>query len=492
MQNSKFIICIGDGTEYADVLAQDIAQMRGLKYHGVFDNNTVLVPGAYHTSIYDIKLQELRDVINFNDVVITVLDIPATAYTDINDYYTTINLAHGVERIATVDFINPTMNNPTRQLVSNNSSICVMPFVSLFKKENKIKSCCFMENNRIKLDTVIDINNIKLQMISGARVNECEYCYRLDDLGIISPRQTYTIDWANKLNLKSIDDIAKQKIVDYDIRLNNECNTLCRSCNPYTSNLIAREYFKINLIQHDVGYTPKTNYDIIDLATVQRIYVSGGEPSIQTALTTFLQKCIDTNTTNFEIVINTNAAVVSDKFINLVKQFSNLKFEISIDGYSDTNQYIRWPIKWDKFIGNIKTLYEISNGKITFNTVASIYNIARLYSVFEFLENTYPTSRYNVSFLIHPLVQIPWNFPNKQLAIDNLTKIQKLHVYQRDEVFKSQIDSAIKQMKNSSINFAQLSQFFEFNDRLDTSRNVILADYIPELEECRNFIPKQI
>ena len=115
-----------------------------------------------------------------------------------------------------------------------------------------------------------------------------------------------------------------------------------------------------------------------------------------------------------------------------------------------------------------------------------------MYSVFEFLENTYPTSRYNVSFLIDPLVQIPWNFPNKQLAIDNLTKIQKLHVYQRDEVFKSQIDSAITQMKNSSTNFAQLSQFFEFNDRLDASRNVILADYIPELEECRNFIPKQI
>ena len=202
MLNDKFIICIGDGTEYADVLAQDIAQLHGLKYHGVFDNNTILASGVYHTSIYDIKLQELKDVINFNDVLITVLDIPATAYKDINDYYTTINLAHGVERIATVDFINPKMSNPARQLVTTNKSICAMPFVSVFKKEDKIKSCCFMENNKFLQTTTIDIDAVKQQMIDGVRAGACEYCYNLDDQGVISPRQTYTINWANKLNLK--------------------------------------------------------------------------------------------------------------------------------------------------------------------------------------------------------------------------------------------------------------------------------------------------
>jgi MoaA/NifB/PqqE/SkfB family radical SAM enzyme len=490
MLNDKFIICIGDGTEYADVLAQDIAQLHGLKYHGVFDNNTILASGVYHTSIYDIKLQELKDVINFNDVLITVLDIPATAYKYINDYYTTINLAHGVERIATVDFINPKMSNPARQLVTTNKSICAMPFVSVFKKEDKIKSCCFMENNKFLQTTTIDIDAVKQQMIDGVRASTCEYCYNLDDQGVISPRQTYTINWANKLNLKSPDDIIQQSIVDYDIRLNNECNALCRSCNPYTSNLIAREYFKINLIGHDVGYTPKTNYDIINLETVQRIYVSGGEPTIQNTLVDFLQKCINANKTDFEIVINTNAAVVSDKFITLVKQFSNLKFEISIDGYGNTNQYIRWPIKWDKFTRNIKTLYDITNGKITFNTVVSIYNVGQLYSIFEFLENTYPASRYDISFLIDPISQRPWNFPNKKLAVTNLTKIKELQTYQKDEVFKSQIDSAIKQMENSDTNILQLTQFFEFNDRLDASRDVILVDYIPELEQCRDLITK--
>ena len=492
MQKTNTVICIGNGTEYADSLAQDISLLHGLPYHGVFDNNTILAPGVYHTSIYDIKLQELKDVINFNNVLITVLDIPATAYTDVDDYYTTINLAHGVEQIATVDFINPAMSNPAKQLVTTNKSICIMPFVSIFKKEDKIKSCCFMENNKFLQQTTIDIDKVKQQMIDGVRADVCKYCYNLDDQNVISPRQTYTINWANKLNLKSLDDITQQTIVDYDIRLNNECNALCRSCNPYTSNLIAREYFKINLIGHDVGYTPKTDYDIIDLTTVQRIYVSGGEPTIQSTLVDFLQKCINANKTDFEIVINTNAAVVSDKFITLVKQFSNLKFEISIDGYGSINQYIRWPIKWDKFIGNVKTLYDITNGKITFNTVASIYNIGQLYLVFEFLENTYPASRYNVSFLIDPIGQQPWNFPDKQVAIANLNKIKELQTYQKDEVFKSQIDSAIDQMTNSKTNIEQLTQFFEFNDRLDASRDVKLQDYIPELEACRELTTKQI
>ena len=492
MQKINTVICIGNGTEYADSLAQDISLLHGLPYHGVFDNNTILAPGVYHTSVYDIKLQELKDVINFNDVLITVLDIPATSYTDINDYYTTINLAHGVEQIATVDFINPAMSNPARQLVTTNKSICIMPFVSMFKKEDKIKSCCFMENNKFLQQTTIDIDKVKQQMINGVRANACEYCYNLDDQDIISPRQTYTINWANKLNLKSLDEITQQTIVDYDIRLNNECNALCRSCNPHTSNLIAREYFKINLIGHDVGYTPKTDYDIIDLTTVQRIYVSGGEPTIQNTLVDFLQKCIDEKCTDFEIVINTNAAVVSKRFSKLAKQFSKITFEISIDGFGDINKYIRWPIGWNKFVNNIQTLQDIAQGRISFNTTVSIYNISNLYSIFKFIEDHYPHSRYNSGFVLDPKSQQPWIFANKHVALANLEQTRTLDAYHKNEVFKSQIDGIIKKITNCEIDYNLLKEFFEFNDRLDASRDVKLQDYIPELEACRKLITKQI
>lgn len=490
MQKINTVICIGNGSAEVDQFATATAEVFGLHYHGVLNSDTLLEDGIYHTSIYDIKLQELKDKVN-KTVKIVVVDQDQSVYPGPNEYHRTIDLAEGLHKLAQVEFINPSMSNPFRAIVKEHTSFCIMPFISLFKKEDKIKSCCYMDDNKIKT-TEMDIDDIKGRIVMGLPVTACNHCYQLERAGAISPRQIYTIDWSHRLNLKSIEDVERTVRVDYDIRLNNECNAMCRSCNPQTSNLLGREYFKLNLVDSDPGLTPLTDYDVIDLETVQRVYISGGEPTIQPTLFDFLDKCIANKRTDFEIVINTNAAVVSRRVIDTVKQFTNLKFEISIDGFGEANYYIRYPIKWDKFVDNVATLNEITNGKVTFNTVVSIYNIARLYPLFEFLEKTYPASRYNVSFLLEPIEQRFRHFTNKELALANVAQIKRLNAYRTNEVFNSQINSIIEQLKTTDPNFAQLEQFFEFNDRLDVSRCVKLIDYIPELEECRDKITKPI
>jgi molybdenum cofactor biosynthesis enzyme MoaA len=489
MQKTNTVICIGNGSAEVDQFATATADSFGLHYHGVLNSDTVLDDGVYHTSIYDIKLQELKDKLT-DTVKIVVMDQDQSVYPGPSEYHRTIDLAEGLRKLAQVEFINPAMSNPFRTIVKERASFCIMPFISLFKKEDKIKSCCYMDDNKIKT-TELDIEDIKGRISMGLPVPACNHCYQIEQAGAISPRQTYTIDWSHRLNLKSIEDVERTTRVDYDIRLNNECNAMCRSCGPQTSNLLGREYFKLNLVESDPGLTPLTDYDIINLETVQRVYISGGEPTIQSTLFDFLDKCIARKRTDFEIVINTNAAVVSRRLINTAKQFTNLKFEISIDGFGDANYYIRYPIKWDKFVDNVATLNEITNGKVTFNTVVSIYNIARLYPLFEYLETTYPASRYNASFLVEPIEQRFQNFTNKELALANVAQIKRLKAYHTNEVFKSQIDSIISQLKTAEPNRTQLDTFFKFNDRLDASRNVILADYIPELEQCRDSTTKQ-
>ena len=42
--------------------------------------------------------------------------------------------------------------------------------------------------------------------------------------------------------------------------------------------------------------------------------------------------------------------------------------------------------------------------------------------------------------------------------------------------------------KNFKLDLEKLKAFFEFNDKLDQSRNIKLADYIPELEAARKLI----
>jgi hypothetical protein len=59
-------------------------------------------------------------------------------------------------------------------------------------------------------------------------------------------------------------------------------------------------------------------------------------------------------------------------------------------------------------------------------------------------------------------------------ARDNKTIVDTISMHYQDESYRCDIDI--------------LRKFFEFNDKLDQSRNVRLADYIPELEECRKYI----
>jgi hypothetical protein len=137
-------------------------------------------------------------------------------------------------------------------------------------------------------------------------------------------------------------------------------------------------------------------------------------------------------------------------------------------------------------------LQDIAQGRISFNTTVSIYNISNLYSIFKFIEDHYPHSRYNSGFVLDPKSQQPWIFANKHVALANLEQTRTLDAYHKNEVFKSQIDGIIEKITNCEIDYNLLKEFFEFNDRLDASRDVKLQDYIPELEACRKLITKQI
>jgi hypothetical protein len=56
-------------------------------------------------------------------------------------------------------------------------------------------------------------------------------------------------------------------------------------------------------------------------------------------------------------------------------------------------------------------------------------------------------------------------------------------------LLKSFVDGLIKHYQTASkIDLETLKLFFEFNDKLDHSRNIKLADYIPELEQERKLV----
>jgi molybdenum cofactor biosynthesis enzyme MoaA len=487
----SIVICVGNGSEFADKLAKKIAIKNDLTYRGFMDSTTELVSGCYHTSTYDIKLLELLNKIKgTNNLKIIALDQDESFYANIREYHNTIEMIQAAVSVCEVEFVNPSMSNPFRQLLEKNKSFCILPFIST---SNYNSHCCRMKKFNTYTNFYTDKNSILMrqQMLDGTKTELCQKCYDFENHGAISPRQMETQYWTYRLNLKSYDDVVKNtKLISYEIFLGNYCNLQCRMCNPGSSNLIDNEYDKLGLSQKKFGILAPDRLDTVDLNTVQLLKISGGEPSISQEFYNFLKRCIQANKTDFEMHIATNAVSIPKEFILLIKQFSNIKLSISVDGFDKTNQYTRWPTQWKKFKQNVQKLAEaLPPYNYFFNSVVTIYNISQLYQLYEFLEKNYPTAEFAVNFLETPLIQQPWNFPNKKLALDNLEKIKTLEKYQVDEVFNSKINAIIQRIETCEVNLDQLAEFFKFNDVLDQSRGVHLVNYIPELEQCRSYLP---
>jgi hypothetical protein len=126
--------------------------------------------------------------------------------------------------------------------------------------------------------------------------------------------------------------------------------------------------------------------------------------------------------------------------------------------------------------------------RVTINTTVSIYNITNLYQLFEFFDKEFPGS------LVHAQLAgtkddllSAFLFPDPRVVLANLKPIRSLRCYKNDLLFSSFIDGLIEHYENRHcIDLYKLGKFFEFNDMLDRSRNIQLANYIPVLENTRH------
>ena len=251
---------------------------------------------------------------------------------------------------------------------------------------------------------------------------------------------------------------------------------------------IAQEYKKINLIK-DHNKKRYSNFDFVKIENIKKLYVAGGEPTAMPEFYNFVDQCIKDKKTNFEFVVNTNGTKLSDRFKQQLKEFSDFQFIVSIDGFNKLNHYIRWPSDWQKIIDNVQYLKQ-QNYVVSFNITVSIYNILTLYELLEFFDQVFPATLVHCQFADSKNNMLSaLNFPNRDLIINNLTNIQKLKCYQNDPLLQSFIDGVIMHYENNfQLDLEKLKTFFEFNDKLDQSRNIKLADYIPELEAARKLV----
>lgn len=417
--------------------------------------------------------------------------------------------------------------------LKNIKSFCIMPWVHLATEPSgEVKICC-LSNKKIKdkninynlgNDDVLEIynsnelRNVRKNMLEGKRIDECSHCWREEDAGGLSQRQSMTEQWLN--DYSDLIDIINQGIeneykVDhapmyYDFRFGNLCNLKCRSCGSLNSTQINKEYTHLkkeyptttfftdsgekyeNLNDwYNSDQFKKNVYDNID--KIRKIYVTGGEPTLIDENYKIMQKLVEIGRAkDVSIMFNTNMTNLRDDFYELIVKFKNVEMCISIEGYGDIQEYLRHPSNWKQIDKNIRKLASLPrNVQIFAVPVVQSVNLDYIVDFFKYIESINDEySFYRIRMLpilldfpeMSSLSILPLEYKLKCLSkIEEYLKNSKY--FMDDPHFVGRYNNIKSKCEKDLYNPALLKKFKNFTDILDMSRNQSLQLVNPDLYE---------
>jgi hypothetical protein len=228
--------------------------------------------------------------------------------------------------------------------------------------------CCLMAK------TIRNITEIQHDMLENLRPPECNKCWFLEDQNIKSDRQfkNEAFDFYKDRDINFIfDDCKKGNYSQQIVKLytSNLCDSTCVTCGPSASTAWAS--LRNIPIKLESISTPILNN--VNFANVSILTILGGEPFYDKNLFNILHKLLDNNNANCFVSFVTNGGVeLTKQHVNILSQFKNLSICISIDGVGPVFEYLRYPLRWEVLLKNIKLFREISKHVTVSYTVSNL------------------------------------------------------------------------------------------------------------------------
>lgn len=214
------------------------------------------------------------------------------------------------------------------------------------------------------------LHGVKEHMAQGVWPIECERCMETEQESNTSIR----IDSINR------DRVFKSLRKDYLIVggvLDNVCNSACLTCNAELSTkiggLTSKKYIKINNADH---------FWSLPLERIVHLDINGGEPSYSKNYKYILAN-LPKNIKS--IRLNTNCSTVLEELWDLCDRGVHVTVTVSLDGIGPVHDFVRWPIKWDKFYANLQQYMKMPVRLNTWTTVSAL-NIDDLPNILAFVK----------------------------------------------------------------------------------------------------------
>jgi|TARA_Y100000310_G_scaffold24790_1_gene23786 sulfatase maturation enzyme AslB (radical SAM superfamily) len=409
---------------------------------------------------------------------------------------------------------------------------CSHLFTSLsFDQRGRVRVCCNNyeipkdENGKPILVTDEDFSmkkafasdvhmRIRKNILANKQDPGCIRCWQTEDNGA----ESYRTIWNNTLASGFYKDIMLESVnsdgyIDdpyvtfLDFTLGNKCNLICRMCNVDNSHIWEKES-KLLYPNQELNIPESTvsvNEDFLsdeffatNLTHLKQVNFLGGEPLIIQEHIDFLKQCIKFDISqNIVLFYTTNLTTVKDELFDLWEEFRHIYLGVSIDGYKEVDDYIRYPSKWAKLEKNIK---KVSKWKKDLSMDLQIHATFQALNVLNYdklLEWVYSLG--DLGFWRIPFAN--WvTYPSwydcrilpddlKDIAVERVNKFLDSKKDVKWDVGEEQwlgiLKSNLVTLKDElpeTEQYDAIARFKIYTKKLDMNRKQHISNYIPELE----------
>lgn len=206
---------------------------------------------------------------------------------------------------------------------------------------------------------------------------ECQRCKLSEAIGQKSIRQ-------NALDRHTVLQSIRSDYLIVGGILDNICNAACQFCTPELST-------KIGNLHHGKDYVLTNNTSKFTKFPQDRIIeldINGGEPSNSPNYRYLLRN----PPPNVKIIrINTNGSGFIDLVPSLISKGIKVIITLSLDGIGDQYEYIRYPLKWEKFTSVVDQYARLRDQtnllSLDFWTTLSVYTLPFLPNIRKYADS---------------------------------------------------------------------------------------------------------